>query len=157
MDRLAGFLGSHAAVGLDTPLFIYHLEDVAPYAAVTGAILASLVEAEFLGVTSVISLMEITVQPLARGLIDVATEYESAISRLPNLTVAAITRSAARQAAELRAAYRIRPADALQMGACLTHGATGFITNDRDLTRVRELDVLVLADITEAPRTRHSC
>ena len=150
MDRLAGFLAAHAAVGLDTSLFIYHLEDVAPYATVTGAILASLVQAGFMGVTSVISLMEITVQPLARGLTDVATEYESAISRLPNLTVVPITRAAARQAAELRSVYRIRPADALQMGACLTHGATGFITNDRDLTRVRELEVLVLADIAEA-------
>lgn len=147
MDRLGEFLAAHTTVGLDTSFFIYHLEDVPPFATITGAILARLVQAEFLGVTSVISLMEITVRPLALGLPHVATEYESAISRLPNLTVVPITGAAARQGAELRATYRIRPADALQMGACLAHGATGFITNDRDLIRVRELDVLILADI----------
>ena len=42
-----------------------------------------------------------------------------------------IDREIARQAARLQAEYQIRPPDALQISACLVHGAQNFITNDR--------------------------
>jgi predicted nucleic acid-binding protein len=51
----------------------------------------------------------------------------------------------ARRAAQLRARYRLRPADALQVATALVHGATAFVTNDRSLTRLRPaLDVVLL-------------
>jgi predicted nucleic acid-binding protein len=54
-----------------------------------------------------------------------------------------------RCAAELRASYRLRPADALQVAACLVYGATAFLTNDRDLRRIGDLQVLLLEDFVE--------
>ena len=49
---------------------------------------------------------------------------------------------------QLRAQYRLRPADALQLATALLGGATLFVTNDRDLTRVTPiLPVLVLEDL----------
>ncbi|HOC22007.1 MAG TPA: PIN domain-containing protein [Anaerolineae bacterium] len=42
----------------------------------------------------------------------------------------------------------LRPADALQLATALLGGATLFVTNDRDLTRVTPvLPVLVLEDL----------
>jgi predicted nucleic acid-binding protein len=51
-----------------------------------------------------------------------------------------------RRAAELQAGYRLRPADALQVAACLEQGATAFLSNDRELRRITDLHVWMLED-----------
>jgi predicted nucleic acid-binding protein len=48
-------------------------------------------------------------------------------------------------AEELRAKYGVRTPDALQLAA-VQAGATGFITNDRRLEAVKELEIGVLDD-----------
>ncbi|HRT32117.1 MAG TPA: PIN domain-containing protein, partial [Anaerolineae bacterium] len=59
-----------------------------------------------------------------------------------------VTPGIAHQTAQLRAQYRLRPADALQLATALLGGATLFVTNDRDLTRVTPiLPVLALEDL----------
>jgi predicted nucleic acid-binding protein len=58
----------------------------------------------------------------------------------------AVDDTIARIAAELRARYGIRTADAVQLSAALSARATAFITNDARLRRVAELDVVILAD-----------
>jgi len=52
----------------------------------------------------------------------------------------------ARRAVVLRAQYDIHVPDALQIAAALEAGATAFVTNDRRLSRVQELAVLVFDD-----------
>ena len=51
-----------------------------------------------------------------------------------------------RRAAELRAMHRLSAPDALQVAACLQHGATAFLTNDRKLRRVVEVEGLLLSE-----------
>lgn len=66
----------------------------------------------------------------------------------PHLTLADVTRDVARWAAQLRARYRLRPADALQVATALVHRATAFVTNDRRLARLTPLlDIIVLDDL----------
>ena len=103
----------------------------------------------FEGVTSVLTLMELMVEPLQSDRSTVADEYEVLLANYPNLTVAPIDRATARRAAELRAAHRLRPADALQVAACLEARATALLTNDRDLRRVTAIQVLLLEDFAE--------
>jgi predicted nucleic acid-binding protein len=52
----------------------------------------------------------------------------------------------ARRAVILRAQYDIHVPDALQIGAALDGGATAFVTNDRQLSRVQEIARLLLDD-----------
>lgn len=149
MADLAATLRSHERVGLDTPVFIYHIEARARFAGPAGVALDELAGGAFAGVTSVLTLMEIAVKPLQIGRPEVAEEYEVLLANYPNLAVAAIDRPTARRAAGLRARHRLRPPDALQVAACLEQGATAFLTNDRELRRVTELQVLVLEDFVE--------
>jgi predicted nucleic acid-binding protein len=146
---LAAILSRHERVGLDTSVFIYHIEERASFAEPAGVAMDELARGAFVGVTSVLTLMEIAVKPLQLGRPDVAEEYEMLLANYPNLTVAAVDRPTARRAAELRARYRLRPADALQVATGLEQRATAFLTNDRDLRRVSEIDVLLLADFVE--------
>ncbi|MDO8692306.1 MAG: type II toxin-antitoxin system VapC family toxin [Dehalococcoidia bacterium] len=139
-------LRQHRRIGLDTSVFIYHLEGVSRYEACTGVVFDELATGGFEGVSSVLTLMELAVRPLQLGRPDVANEYEVLVGNFPNLTITEIGRPTVRRAAELRARYGLRPADALQVAACLEHGATAFLTNDRDLRRVKEMQVILLED-----------
>ncbi len=65
---------------------------------------------------------------------------------LPHLQILDIERGIARQAAQLRAEYRIRPADALQVAACLSAGRQAFITNDHRLARLQPVIAVIVLD-----------
>ena len=146
MADLAAALRRHERIGVDTPIFIYHLEGTTHLAGLAGVALDELAGGAFTGVTSVLTLMEIAVKPLQMGRPDVAEEYEVLLANYPNLVIAALDRPTARRAAELRAEYRLRPADALQVAACLEQGATAFLSNDRELRRITDLQVWMLED-----------
>ena len=149
MARLAERLTGHHTIGLDSAVFIYHLEAHPRYARFTRELLDGLSRQRWRGVTSTLTLMELTVRPwqLQRG--DVAASYEALLVNFPNLTVAEVSREVARRAAQLRARFRIGSADALQVGTALVHEATAFVTNDRGLARLgSELEVILLDDLT---------
>lgn len=147
MDRLARILTGHHTVGLDTPIFIYHVERHPDYLPYTQQILSLVAEGQLAAVTSVVTLMEMVVHPLRMRRPDIADEYEILLLNFPNLTTQGITPAVARRAAALRARYNIRPADALQAAACGEAGATLFITNDRRLHMGPALPVLCLNDL----------
>jgi len=152
MERIAGLveerLARHTVVGLDTSIFIYHLEAHPRYLRLTQALLAGIQAGRQRAVTSTVTIMELTVRPWQVDRPAVAREYEALLVHFPNLTLADVTRDVARQAAQLRARFRLRPADALQVATALVQGATAFVTNDRRLARLApELDIIILDDL----------
>jgi len=150
MGRLAERLRSFSIVGLDTAIFIYHFEKNPIYLPLTRELFSGIEMGERTGVTSTITLMEIIVKPLTLGQINVARKYEAMLVNFPNLDIIDLDRDVIRQAARLRAEYRIRPPDALQAGASLLYGAEVFITNDRLLERLRDkLDVIIMDDFID--------
>ena len=91
--------------------------------------------------------MELTIHAWKLDRQDVARRYEALLVHFPNLRLHDIDRDIARKAAQLRARFNIRPADALQAATCLIHSASPFITNDIRLSRLEPvLDVLILKD-----------
>jgi len=50
----------------------------------------------------------------------------------------------AEKAAELRANYGLRTPDALQIAIAIENNGTLFITNDKGLEKIKEVEVLVL-------------
>jgi predicted nucleic acid-binding protein len=148
MGRLRERLASHAVIGLDTAIFIYHLEAHPRYLPLTQELLAGVQAGQWTAITSTVTVMELTVRPWQVDRPAVAREYEALLAHFPHLTLADVTRDVARRAAQLRAHYRLRPADALQVATALVHGATAFVTNDRLLKRLAPaLDVVVLDDL----------
>lgn len=91
--------------------------------------------------------MELTVHPWRLGQPAAAYAYEVLLFHFPNLTLLDLTRDVARQAAQLRALCRLRPADALQAAAALVYGATAFVANDRQLERLGSLLDIVVLDL----------
>ena len=150
MDKFSKRLAKAKVIGLDTPIFIYFLENNARYGPLAQLTLNGVEKGKWRGITSTITLMEITVRPWQLGREAAAREYEAILVHFPNLSIVDVDRNVARAAAQLRAKYNVTPPDALQVAASLSFGAKAFLTNDRRLSRLQELiDVLVLDDFLE--------
>ena len=150
MDEFSKRLAKAKVIGLDTPIFIYFLENNARYGPLAQLTFNGIEKGKWHGVTSTITLMEITVRPWQLGRESAAREYEAVLVHFPNLSVVDVDRNVARAAAQLRAKYNVSPPDALQVAASLSYGAKAFLTNDKRLSRLQELiDILVLDDFVE--------
>jgi predicted nucleic acid-binding protein len=150
MDELSKRLSKAKVIGLDTPLFIYFLENNTLYGELARIMITGIEKGKWQAITSTITLMEITVRPWQLGLEAAAREYEAVLVHFPNLSIVDVDRNVARAAAQLRAKYNISPPDALQVAASLTFGAKAFLTNDKRLSKLQELiDIIVLDDFVE--------
>lgn len=136
-----------AIFGLDTSIFIYHFEAHPVYGSITQEIFDCILKGEKQAVTSIITLMEINVRPLQLGQKDIAREYEALLCNYPHLSILDVDREVARRAAQVRAEFNFRPADALQVAACISGGAQVFITNDKRLNRLEFIKIAILDDL----------
>ncbi len=150
MGAIEKFLARHGRVGADTVVFIYHLEDHPRYAPLTQQVFEAWENGRNSGVTSVITILEILVKPKREGEEGVARDYLELLTTYPNLSIWEVDIGVAELAADLRAKYGIRTPDALQLAAALRAGAGGFITNDRGLKEVTELEVVLLDELLAA-------
>lgn len=147
MDHIRRQLANHSLLALDSSIFIYHFEANLTYLPLTEVILSTIADGTCQGIISTVTIMEVTVWPWKQNRGDVARQYELLLANFPNLTIADVSRDVARKAAQLRALYNVRPADALLVATGLVNGATAWISNDTQLRRqASELEIFVLDD-----------
>jgi uncharacterized protein len=141
----ARFPGDHQLVLLDTTVWIYHLEQHPEFGVAAGKIIAALRAGTILGVSSELTLLELTVKPLRLKRQNVADEYELLLSNFPNLTLEPISRDILLRAASLRASHRLRTPDAIQLATGLEVGATLAITNDAGWRNIPGVETMMLS------------
>ena len=146
MANLQRRLANHEIIGLDTSIFIYHLEAHPTYLPFTTIVLNGVQDGKQRAIVSTVALMELTVHPWKMNQPHVARHYEALLVHFPHLVLVDVTRDVARKAAQIRAAYLIRPADALHVATALAHDATAFITNDKGFTRLHPLLEIIRLD-----------
>lgn len=134
-------------VGLDTMIFIYFFQGNNSFAASIKKLLESIEQGQVKGITTVITLSEILVKPLAEGNIEMADEYKNVVNSFPHLNVLEINQHIAVIAASLKAKYGIKLPDALQIAGALFGGSRLFITNDKKLKKIEELRVVTLEQL----------
>jgi predicted nucleic acid-binding protein len=131
-------------VGLDTAVFIYFIEEHPDYLPLVEPVLAGMDAGRWKGVTSTLTLLETLVVPYRAGNLQLADRYESLLASARGLRLVELDRPLLRVAAQLRARYRLRTPDALQLTAALTTECTAFMTNDRRLPEIAGLRILDL-------------
>lgn len=77
---------------------------------------------------------------------DIARKLETLLISFPNLSIVDLTRDVIRQAARIRAGYRIRTPDALQAAAILVNGGEVFVTNASRLKYLQPVLRVILLD-----------
>lgn len=135
-------------MGLDSPVLVYHLEDVEPYSVLTEAAFAAIAEGSPVAVLSTLSITELLVQPFAEGHADRVAAFERFVLSLPNTALVPPSYPIAKEAARLRAGHSIRTPDALLIATALGEKAGAFLTNDTGLRRLKAegITVVVLDD-----------
>ena len=133
-------------VAIDTAPLIYLIEEHADYLPVVAPLFADADRGRFDVVTSALTLLEVLVVPLRVGRLELARRYGSVLTRARGLHLVDLDRDQLRAAAQLRASYRVRTPDALQIAACLSYGCSAFLTNDRRLPNIPGLQTLQLQD-----------
>lgn len=141
-----GLRGARRAV-LDTMVLIYYFEDSPVYGERCEGVLRSAADGLFEGLITPITAAELLVKPVGAGRHDLADQYRLAMSSLPNVSLTSVGFEAGCMAGALRAKYGLRLPDMLQVAAALEHGSCAVVTNDRALTRVTELPVVLLDEL----------
>ena len=136
-------------IGIDTMVFIYHLEDHPDYSHLTERIFEAVEHGKYNAVTSVITLIEILVKPRRDGNLAVAKDYEDLLLTFPNLKILNLDLKISDIASDLRAKYVIKTPDAIQIATTICGGSKSFITNDDSLKKVEEVRVILLDDIVK--------
>lgn len=88
---------------------------------------------------------ELPVYPYRQGNEPLVNQYYSLLALFPNLEWAPPNLAIADT--QLRGQHLLRTPDALQLANAIRREATGFLTNDGDLTRVTDVEVVTLEQL----------
>lgn len=133
-------------MGLDSSVFIFHIEGNPKYGELADAVFTWLEGPRAEAVTSTITMLELLVQPYRLSDIDRVNQFYALLSSYPHLMWVVPTLEIADLGARLRAEHNLRTPDALQAATALSSGATGFISNDPVFQRLGNLEIAILDD-----------
>jgi len=131
---------------IDTAPVIYFIEENPKYRNVIRPVFVEIDSGNIEAITSTITLLEVLVHPLRVGNETLAGKYRDILLFSEGLTTFEILHEISEIASRLRAKYSIRTPDAIQIAAGIRHGASKFLTNDPNLKKVSDIEVLVLDD-----------
>lgn len=144
IDELLGL-----RVCIDTAPFIYYIEKHQKYLGVVKPVFVEIDAGKITAITSTITLLEVLVYPFKTGNTAIGERYREILLYSEGLTTFEILHEVSEMASKLRAKYSIKTPDAIQIAVGVLYEAEKFLTNDPDLKKVSEIEVLSLGDYLE--------
>ena len=135
----AASLAVGALVLVDSAPIIYTLEAHPKYAERFTPLFARHERGEITLAVTTVTMAEVLTGPFGAREEALARRYRAI---LDSWQVIPLTSDIAESAARLRAQYRLRPPDAIQLASALAINADALVTHDRDFGKVRGLRVL---------------
>ena len=139
-------LSKHKVVGIDTMAFIQYFENNLRYLPFVKTLFEFVEEGKIKGKTSVITYLEILVRPKKEKRDDLIEQYEILLTNYPNLEIIPVNKEIADISSSLRARYDLRIPDAIQVATSIVSGASALITNDLNMKRIRETEVIIMKE-----------
>lgn len=131
---------------LDTAPIIYLVEKNPDYFAQAEAIFNYIDSGSITAVTSPITLAECLIFPFRDQNKKLHQAFVNRVVHGVHTEFVPIGEEVSTQAAKLRATYNLSLADAFQTAVALYSSCDAFLTNDQQLKRITELDILVLSE-----------
>ncbi|MCK4828997.1 PIN domain-containing protein [bacterium] len=147
--KMYPFLKDVKHIFIDTMFFIYHFEKEARFLQLTTQVLNLVETGKIQSSTSCLTIMEILVKPMSKGRKDLVEEYKMLLETFPNLNLIPLDTSVAYEAAYFRSFYNLKPADSIQIASAAISGCDHFLTNDKELIRVKELNICYMDNIVK--------
>lgn len=145
--KLAEALRGVTRLFLDTAPVIYLVEKNPAYVNLVRAVFQRLDSGQLQAITSPVTLAECLVHPLRQGVFQLRQDFINVVVNGAGTTFVSLDQTSGEVAGGLCAQYNLRLPDALQLAAALSAGCEAFLTNDAQLKRVTELQILVLDDL----------
>ncbi|NWF57474.1 MAG: PIN domain-containing protein [Syntrophaceae bacterium] len=134
----------HKKIALDTMIFIYAFEEHRVYLPLVHPLFRELEKGKLTAVTSTLTIAECMVQPFRAKALELAARYKILFRDFPHLSVIPVSDEIAEKGAWLRAQYKIKTPDAIQLATALITGSHVFLTNDEALPSIEGIRVLIL-------------
>ena len=125
----------------DTNLFIYLIEESDQYKYKITNMLKFLEENDYEIVTSTLTLGEILTKPYKENRLDLVEKYRNFFHKIEMIE---LNSDIATLFSKVRADYGIKTPDAIQLASAVYSGCKLFATNDDQLKRFKECDILLL-------------
>jgi len=140
-------IAKHDSIFIDTAPFIYFIEAHKQFGPLTREIFTSINALKIKGITSVLTLTELLPKPISIGNNELAGIFSEYLRRGNNLELIEISADIAEEAGILRGRYQsLKTIDALQIAAAVHAKADIFLTNDKGLKKIEEIDIIILSD-----------
>jgi predicted nucleic acid-binding protein len=144
---LSETLGEIKTIFLDTAPVIYFIEAHHQFGPLVKQVVELMNENRIQAVTSVLTLSEVLPKPVETGNDELVVKFKTYLKNGPNLTLLPIGEAIGETAGVLRGKYPyLKTVDAVQIAAALDAEADAFLTNDKKLSGIKEIKVLVLRD-----------
>ncbi len=140
-------LKSGDIIFLDTAPFIYFFEQHSDHFPALDNLFAQLYKTGAQAITSIITYIELTTLPACLGQHQLIRKYRDYLTNSENISLFPIDVNIADYVVELRAQYRFKTPDAIQLGTAVACGADYIITNDKDWQRFKEIRIAMIADL----------
>lgn len=133
---------------LDANVFIYAVEEVAPWFRIVRPVIEGLGTGAVAAVTSAITLAEVLVRPLRDGDERAQRAFARTVCTHGGLVVVPVSRAVLVEAARLRAASPLlKLPDAIHAATARLHGCAVLLTNDVRLRAAPGIEVVQLSDV----------
>jgi len=144
---LSEALGEIKTIFLDTAPVIYFIEAHHQFGPLVKQVVELMNENRIQAFTSVLTLSEVLPKPVETGNDELVEKFKTYLKNGPNLTMLPIGETIGETAGVLRGKYPyLKTVDAVQIAAALDAEADAFLTNDKKLSVIKEIKILVLSD-----------
>lgn len=133
---------------IDTAPVIYYVEQNPHFQSQVNAIFEQVDAGQVRVVNSPITLSECLIGPMRSGNEQLQSDFQELLVRGAFTEFVTISEAIAVDAARLRATYNLTLTDALQLATAVATQCDAFLTNDKQLKRVSEIEILVVKDLT---------
>jgi len=136
-------LKKHSKVFVDTPAFLYFFEENPDWLDLTITIFELAEEKEIKIITSSITVLEVLTGLEKEGSDKDKEEFKNMINDF-GVEVVGFKEKHATTAAYLRVEYNLKSPDAIQLAIAIEEDIAAFVTNDQQLTKINESEVIYL-------------
>jgi predicted nucleic acid-binding protein len=144
---LSEALGEIKTIFLDTAPVIYFIEAHHQFGPLVKQVVELMNENRIQAFTSVLTLSEVLPKPVETGNDELVEKFKTYLKNGPNLTLLPIGEAIGETAGVLRGKYPyLKTVDAVQIAVALDAEADAFLTNDKKLSGIKEIKIIVLSD-----------
>jgi predicted nucleic acid-binding protein len=142
-------LGSkyYKKIGVDTVIFIYVIQYEKKYRKFSDQFLSAINNDNLKVITSMMSLIETLVGPYKHSDHILLQFFQEAFADNSKIETKEVNEKVATEAAKLCANYNLSEQDGIQVATAITNNCEAFLTNDKTLKKVKDIEVLVLDDL----------